>query len=249
MKSQVPLVLSSMDMEVTIPTFESLKTIETWIIIIKIGRWLLYAHSCLRDVCWELGPAFCLPQLSPQVSSVTSIKVLSSRHCVVLRTCGSVWSSKGHFTHETKSPWPVHFKHSHWWKRRSWSKFGSHYAWGTKGVSDCKMDVKSTWIIHGIEWIMFIMEHHLHYYQKTPLGGKSNTKPEDHGFPNAHNQWFIVFYRMRGPGHIWLWIVTGSHIHIALEGPWFWSRVGLWTPFLGSHNFIATALGSCVKWP
>ena len=27
------------------------------------------------------------------------------------------------------------FKHSHWWKRWSWSKFTSYYAWGTNGVS------------------------------------------------------------------------------------------------------------------
>ena len=53
---------------------------------------------------------------------------------------------KGHFTHETESPWPLHFKHSHWWKRRGRSKFTSHYAWGTKWVCECKMDVKSTWI-------------------------------------------------------------------------------------------------------
>ena len=53
--------------------------------------------------------------------------------------------SKGHFTHETESPWLLHCKHSHWWKRWSWSKFASHYAWGTNGVRDCKMDVKSTW--------------------------------------------------------------------------------------------------------
>ena len=37
--------------------------------------------------------------------------------------------TKGHFTHETESPWPLHFKHSHWWKWRSQSKFAtSHYA-------------------------------------------------------------------------------------------------------------------------
>ena len=42
--------------------------------------------------------------------------------------------------------WPLHFKHSHWWKRRRWSKFASHYTWGTNGVCECKMDVKSTWI-------------------------------------------------------------------------------------------------------
>ena len=53
---------------------------------------------------------------------------------------------KGHFRHETKSPCPLHFKHSHWWKRRSRSKFASHYAWGTNGTCECKLDVKSTWI-------------------------------------------------------------------------------------------------------
>ena len=35
-----------------------------------------------------------------------------------------------------------HFKHSHWWKRRSRFKFASHYARGTNGVCECKMDVK-----------------------------------------------------------------------------------------------------------
>jgi hypothetical protein len=53
---------------------------------------------------------------------------------------------KAHFTHETESPWPLHFKHSHWWKRRVRSKFASHYAWGTTGACECSMDVKSTWI-------------------------------------------------------------------------------------------------------
>jgi hypothetical protein len=40
---------------------------------------------------------------------------------------------------------PVHFKHSHWWRRWSRSKFASHYAWGTNRVCECKMDVKSIW--------------------------------------------------------------------------------------------------------
>jgi len=37
-----------------------------------------------------------------------------------------------------KGPWPLHFKHSHWWKRRSQSKFTSHYGWRTNKVSGCK---------------------------------------------------------------------------------------------------------------
>ena len=38
--------------------------------------------------------------------------------------------------------------HSHWWIRRSRSKIASHYAWETNGVCECKMDVKSTWILY-----------------------------------------------------------------------------------------------------
>jgi hypothetical protein len=58
----------------------------------------------------------------------------------------SVSKSKGHFTHQTKSPWPLHFKHSHWWKRQSWSKFPSQYACRSNGGCECKTNVKSTWV-------------------------------------------------------------------------------------------------------
>ena len=57
-----------------------------------------------------------------------------------------IWNSKGYFTHETEGLWPLRFKYSHWLKRWSWSKFASHYTWGTNGVSECKMDVKFAWI-------------------------------------------------------------------------------------------------------
>ena len=102
---------------------------------------------------------------------------------------------KGHFTHETESPSPLHFKHSHWWKRRSSSKFVSHYAWGTNRVHECKMDVKSTWITtwHWMDHVSWSLD----YSQKPPLGGRSNTKPGDPGTSNAHNCWFVLFY------HVW----------------------------------------------
>ena len=47
-------------------------------------------------------------------------------------------------THETESPWPVHFKHSRWWKWRSRSTFASHSAWGTNRVCECTVGVKPT---------------------------------------------------------------------------------------------------------
>ena len=79
-------------------------------------------------------------------------------------------SYQGHVTHETESPWPLHFKHSRRWRTRSRSKFASsHHAWGTNGVCECKMDEKSTW-----------------------------KPPGDHGTPNAHNRWFFLFYHVWG---------------------------------------------------
>ena len=62
-----------------------------------------------------------------------------------LSKTNGIGDTKGHFTHEIESPWPSHVKHSHWWKRRSRSKFASHYVWGTNEVCECKMDVESTW--------------------------------------------------------------------------------------------------------
>ena len=55
------------------------------------------------------------------------------------RLLAHVWSGP-------QSPWPSHFKHSHWCKRWSRSKFASHHAWGTNGVCEWKRDEKSTWI-------------------------------------------------------------------------------------------------------
>ena len=77
-----------------------------------------------------------------------------------------LWVAYGHFTHDTESPWPLHFKHSHWWKRRSRSKFDPRYPWGTNEVCECKMDVKSTWIpiwhqLDHVSWSlgMFFFNH------------------------------------------------------------------------------------------
>ena len=69
--------------------------------------------------------------------------------------------------------------------------------------------------LHGIKWIMF--HGHLDYFQKPPLGGRPNTKPGDHGTPNAHNHWFILFYHVWGPAWIeihWnsIWLRARSHM-------------------------------------
>jgi hypothetical protein len=87
------------------------------------------------------------------------------------------------------------------------SKSVSHYVWGTNGVSDCEMNVKSTWIP---TWHQ--MDH-----VSWSLGGRPNTKPEDHGTQNAQNCWFILFYHVWGPSWIeihWhsIWLRAWSHM-------------------------------------
>ena len=70
--------------------------------------------------------------------------------------------------------------------------------------------------LHGIEWIMF--HGHLDFFQKPPLGGRPDTKPVDHGTPNAHDDWFSLFYNMWGPAWIeihWnsIWLRDWSHMN------------------------------------
>jgi hypothetical protein len=60
------------------------------------------------------------------------------------------------------------------------------------------MHVKSLHgFLHGIERVMF--HGHLDYSRKPRFGGMPNTKPMgDHGTPNAHNRWFILFFFIMG---------------------------------------------------
>jgi hypothetical protein len=171
-------------------------------------------------------------------------------------------SQVGHFTHDTDSPWPLHFKHSPLWKRRSRSKFAaSHYARGTNRVCECKMDVKSTsipaWHWNGscfmVTWIVF---------QKPSLEGRPNTKPGDHGIPNAHNCWFILLYHVWGPTWIKIhrnsiWLRALSH----MTSLYTWESVttvhgfggALWRPlntFFWALTFSWSRLSARVwKWP
>jgi hypothetical protein len=81
-----------------------------------------------------------------------------------------------------------------------------------------------------------------------------NTKPGDHGTPNTHNCWFILFYHVWrptwidihwGPGHIWL--------HTTLEGPWPYYMIlevccdGRWTLFFWSLTFSWSRILACVR--
>jgi hypothetical protein len=158
---------------------------------------------------------------------------------------------KGHFTQETESPWPVDFKHSCWWTRWRRSKFASHYACGTNGVCECKMDGKSTWIPPGI-----------------PTWHRQDRVSWSLGLFSRTASWRWAKRKTGRPWHVWglawieihwnnIWLRTLStydfklHLRICDHTTWYWRCVG--TAFghflLGSHNFIVMALDSCVKWP
>jgi hypothetical protein len=100
---------------------------------------------------------------------------------------------------------------------QSRSKFVTNYTWGTNGVCECKMDVKSTWI----EWIMF--HGHLDYFQKPSLGGRCNTNMDEHGTPNAHTHCFILFHHVWGPTWIeihWEFIRLRAQPHMVSHYTW-----------------------------
>ena len=149
-----------------------------------------------------------------------------------------VWICKGHFTHEIEGMWPLHLKHYGWWKRRSRSKFASHYAWGTNGVRKCKTDVKSTWIhsymasngsCFTVTWITF--KNHLLKVGLTQNQG-------DHGMPKIHDRWFIIVYHVWGPRMLRIsskqHLVGGPvthdftvHLRAHDHTPWFWTCLGM----------------------
>ena len=90
-----------------------------------------------------------VPCRSPACSNSSSRRSSSTRLDVVLTPRGGFSSYIRATSHmRLRARDHFHFKHSHWWKRRSRSKFtASHYNCGTNGACECKMDVKSTWIL------------------------------------------------------------------------------------------------------
>ena len=166
---------------------------------------------------------------------------------------------EGHFTLNTESPWSLLFKHSHWWRKRSRSKFASHYTWVTNGVCEWKVDVRSTWIptwhqMGHVSWSLGL-------FTKTTSWRLGLTQPGDHGTPNAYNHCFNLFYHVWGPAWIeihWksIWLRPGHiWLHTTLEDMWphymvlgvtwdnlwtlfFWALTISWSWLMGSHNLI-----------
>jgi hypothetical protein len=69
------------------------------------------------------------------------------------------------------------------------------------GVSEWKIDVKSTWIptCYQMDWVSWLLGLFFIQKKKTSLGRRLNTNPGDHGSLKSHNYWFVVFYHVWGP--------------------------------------------------
>ena len=80
---------------------------------------------------------------------------------------------------------------------------------------------------------------HLDCIQKPSLGGRSKTKPGDHGTLDTHNHWLILFYHVWGPA----WI----EIHWNSIWLWAWSHMishYTWGSVITLHDF-----GGVLGWP
>ena len=142
---------------------------------------------------------------------------------------------KGHFTHETESLWPLHFNHSHWWKRWNRSEFASHYAWGTNGVYKWMHDADTVYTDSYMAssalcfmLTLTIFKSHLLEVGLTQLGKIMALQL------NAHNRWFILFCHGWGTARIaihWnsIWLRARSH----MTSHYTWEFVGTLHDFGG----------------
>ena len=125
-------------------------------------------------------------------------------------------------------------------------------------IGECKMDGRfyMDFYLHGIAWYMVtwtILENHLLEVGSTQnratmalqtfttIGLSYFLMHED-----MHEWEFVAIAFGWGPGHVYFTL----HLRIQDHTTWFWGcvRMAFGHFLLGSHNFMVTALGSCVKW-
>ena len=170
----------------------------------------------------------------------------------------------GPFTQETESPWPLHFKHSHSWEkaklvqvrftirlrdqRRMWMQDG------------CKVYMDSYMASNGscfmVTWTIF--KNHW------PHGGQAGLpqNQEIMALGMLTTVGFILIYHVWRPARIEIyWNSIGLRTSSHVTSYYTWGCVITLHDFedvlgrsffcflLGSHNFMVTALGSCVKCP
>ncbi len=153
----------------------------------------------------------------------------------------------GHFTHETKCPWPYSSRILIGGKSRAGPSSlhtkleGPHSVWMQDG---CKVYMASYMASNGscflLTWTIL---------KKTPLGGRPNTKLGDHGTLNAHNHWFILFYHVWGPAWIEIhWNSIWLRVRLHMTSDYTWGTTTTlrdFGGFLGRHFDSSFGLSWC----
>ena len=89
--SQVPLMLAGPNMEAKSQTFETQQTIKIWLIIIKVGSWLLHAEL-FAGLVLRVGSNFLLEPTFNTSPQFYLQKVLLCRHPCHTWDLGPVWT-------------------------------------------------------------------------------------------------------------------------------------------------------------
>ena len=137
--------------------------------------------------------------------------------------------------HETERPWPLHFKHSYWWKRRSRSKFKLHTMLEApmKYVNPKWMDVKSTWIptwhrMDHVSWSLILLKNHLLGVGLIHETGRPWQMHTTVGLFYFHHVWGPAWIDIHW-NRIWLrpqsHMTSHSHLRVRDHTTWFWRCV------------------------
>ena len=162
---------------------------------------------------------------------------------------------EGHSTHETEGPWPLHFKHSHWWKKadlvqvrftlRSRNQRSMWMQDGCKVYMDYYMASNGSCFM--VIWIIFknhLLEAGLTQNQEIVALQTFTTVDLFYFIMGWGPAWmkFIEIAWGWGPSHVWLQTTLEVHDHIT----WFWRclEMAFGHFLLGSHNFMVITLGS-----
>ena len=116
------------------------------------GTWTYYYFLFpTRGMCWQVGQIGKMDDVFPELGWIMNFSRCHGWNkcvCVCLFVCCDWQYIYTQATKATRLRPRDHYTSSTLigGKGGSWSKFASHYAWGTNGVWECKMDVKCTWI-------------------------------------------------------------------------------------------------------
>jgi hypothetical protein len=145
-----------------------------------------------------------------------------------------LWCEWGPLHTWYQGPWPLHFKHSHWSKQRSRSKFASPHLrdWRSMWMQDGCQSLHE--FLHVIKWIIF--HGHLDYFQKPPLGGRPNRKTGRRWHSECSQPLIelILFYHVWGPA----WIEIHWNSIICLKARSHVTSHHTWEPVTTRHDFV-----------